>query len=51
MALALMCRKYLPENGTTLHALVVDHGLRPSSNDEAMRVQQTLTHRLSMTPM
>jgi tRNA(Ile)-lysidine synthase TilS/MesJ len=49
MALALMCREYMPENGTTLHALVVDHGLRPSSRDEATRVQQTLKRRLSMT--
>lgn len=48
MALALMCREYLPENGTTLHALVVDHGLRSSSHDEATRVKHSLMKRLSM---
>jgi tRNA(Ile)-lysidine synthase TilS/MesJ len=49
MALALMCREYMPKNGTTLHALVIDHGLRSSSNEEANRVQQILIQRLSMS--
>ncbi|QDS74483.1 hypothetical protein FKW77_006859 [Venturia effusa] len=46
MALSLMCREYLPENGTTLHALVVDHGLRSASYDEATKVKQVLRQRL-----
>lgn len=50
MALALMCREYLPENGTTLHALVVDHGLRAASHDEPTRVKQLLAQRLSKYP-
>ncbi|TID21633.1 putative amino-acid permease [Venturia nashicola] len=48
MALASMCRTYLPENGTTLHALVVDHGLRATSHDEARKVKQLLTQRLQI---
>lgn len=46
MALALMCRTYLPANGTALHALVVDHGLRTTSHDEARSVKEVLTKRL-----
>lgn len=51
MALALMCREYLPDNGISLHALVVDHGLRSASHDEATKVKQLLEQRLSMLPI
>lgn len=46
MALAVMCREYLPRDNTELHALIVDHGLRPSSSEEAEKTSETLTSRL-----
>jgi hypothetical protein len=48
MALAVMCREYLPRNGTELQALIVDHGLRPSSSEEASKTKAVLGERLGL---
>jgi hypothetical protein len=46
MALAVMCKKYLPGKDTHLEAFIVDHKLRPSSTTEALTVQKTLNDSL-----
>jgi hypothetical protein len=49
MALAVMCREYLPREKTELHAIIVDHGLRPTSGEEALKTAQTLKIRLGLS--
>lgn len=48
MALAAMCREYLPADRVELHAFVVDHGLRITSTIEAIKTHQTLVSKLGM---
>jgi 3'-phosphoadenosine 5'-phosphosulfate sulfotransferase (PAPS reductase)/FAD synthetase len=48
MALAAMCREYLPADKVELHAFVVDHGLRITSTMEAIKTHQTLVSKLGM---
>jgi hypothetical protein len=48
MALAVMCREYLPRNGTELQAFIVDHGLRPTSSEDAAKTKQMLNSILSL---
>jgi tRNA(Ile)-lysidine synthase len=45
MALAILARDWVCPRGGTLLALVVDHGLRTASNDEARTTIERLKHR------
>jgi hypothetical protein len=46
MALAVMCREYIPADVCILKAFVVDHKLRPSSTKEAIQVKDVLQQTL-----
>lgn len=45
MALALLAKEWADQNGISLTALTVDHGLRPSSTEEALQVKDWLEAR------
>ena len=47
-ALALLTQRYANANGKHHHAVIVDHGLRDGSGDEAKRVQTRL-HRFGVS--